>query len=69
MSITNTGNTAFTPIIIATNVPSGWTFHTSTLTSISPTQTFPIEMTLVWTGTGSAPVGNIGTFTVTIKTA
>jgi hypothetical protein len=69
LNITNTGNIAFTPVIVSNNAPSGYAFTTSALTSIAIGGSLPVTMTLTYQGTPPAPAGNVGDFTVAISTS
>ncbi|MGA3110451.1 MAG: hypothetical protein ABSE15_00280 [Candidatus Bathyarchaeia archaeon] len=66
ISIINSNNAALTPTVTAANVPSGWTFSTSTLSAIVPGGNLPVTLTLTYTGTGAPAAGQIGAFTVTV---
>lgn len=66
VSITNNGNSAFTPTVAYSNVPAGWTGSTSTILAIAKGASESV--TLYMTSTDTNPVaGPIGDFTVTIS--
>lgn len=65
ITLTNNGNSAWLPQVTCPNAPNGWTFSTSTLTSISPQGTLQVTIAI---SHGTVPLaGPIGDFTVAIN--
>lgn len=66
VTITNTGNAAWTPTITATTI-TNWAFSTSTLTAINPGASSTATLTMTYSGSGTPNAGVIGDFQVTIS--